>query len=108
MVFSCCIPTSDFETASELIRRHDDATMARAQEAQAIVWDRERSAPDGLHGGGWVALARGHALRRDRVDVRHVVGGELHLERGHVLLEILAALGAGDRDDVVAARVHPG
>src|SRR3954452_4453721 len=53
-----------------------------------------------------VALA-GH-LGQLGVDVPELVVAELDLRRAPVLLEVGHALGAGDRDDVVALRQHPG
>jgi hypothetical protein len=32
----------------------------------------------------------------------------MHVERVYVLLQVLAAFSAGDRDDIVALREHPG
>jgi hypothetical protein len=40
--------------------------------------------------------------------VREVGRGRLHVDRAEVLLEVGPALGAGDRDDVVATGEHPG
>src|SRR6476659_1345098 len=48
-----------------------------------------------------------HSLRRDLLDLLQVAGRELDLERAHVLLEILALLGAGDGHDMVALHQHP-
>ena len=57
------------------------------------------------HTGFVVALARG--LRKLRIDARQVVRCQLDVDRAGVLLEVRAALGAGDRDQVVAACEHP-
>src|ERR671930_2146723 len=48
------------------------------------------------------------ALGQRRGDLGEVLGGQLDVERADVLLETLDAPGAGDRDDVVALREHPG
>src|SRR5919197_4452927 len=48
------------------------------------------------------------ALGQRRGDLGEVRGGQLDVERADVLLETLDAARAGDRDDVVALREHPG
>src|SRR5262245_34096729 len=60
------------------------------------------------HRRGGIALAGGGALGGDRVDPGELVGGQRDVDGGDVLLEIAPPLGAGDRDDVVAARQDPG
>src|SRR5205085_5876774 len=44
---------------------------------------------------------------KDRLEVSQVVGGQHHLERRDVLLEVLDPRRARDRDDVLALREHP-
>src|SRR4030095_2347654 len=45
---------------------------------------------------------------RGGIDARQVRGGQADVVRRPVLLEVLAALRAGNRDDVLALREHPG
>src|SRR4051794_17898198 len=54
-----------------------------------------------------VAVARRRADRRDLVEARQVVVGQLDVERRDVLLEVVDVLRAGDRHDVIAAAQHP-
>src|SRR3954468_22053460 len=82
---------------------HDAAVAAKltASSASAIRTRRDsrgRSAVDRGHARRVVALAR--RLGQLRVDAGEVVVAELDVGRREVLLEVLAALGAGDRDDV--------
>jgi hypothetical protein len=53
--------------------------------------------------GGARARDRGHGI----CDLRELVGAQLDVRRGDVLLQTRAALGPGDRDDVVALGQHP-
>ena len=68
----------------------------------ATACDR-RLPVDGRHVGVAIALGGG-----DGVEHGEVFLGELDVERGHVLLQVGAALGAGDRRHVAARRVHEG
>jgi hypothetical protein len=47
-------------------------------------------------------------VRRDLVDATQIDLAQMHVERVYVLLQVLAAFSAGDRDDIVALREHPG
>ena len=51
-----------------------------------------------------VALPAGRAFRCRLVDPLQVLAREGDPERGHVLLQVLAALGAGDGDDALLGR----
>src|SRR5262249_29493304 len=62
---------------------------------------------DALHRVGGIARPGARADRRRLGDALQVGGGELHLERGEVLVYALRALRAGDRDDVLALREQP-
>src|SRR5439155_18329483 len=55
----------------------------------------------------WVAVAGRGSGREDLVQAGLVLGTELHLGRGRILLEVAAALGAGYRHDVVALGLYP-
>src|SRR5262245_27367389 len=78
----------------------------------------ERSMTIGTRGIRWtLAVERRHPLRgvavaqalgQCRGDLGEVLGRQLDIERADVLLETLDAPSAGDRDDVVALREHPG
>jgi len=46
--------------------------------------------------------------RHELIQTCKIVGRELNLQRGDVLLEIFPPLGSWDRNDVVAFRQHPG
>ena len=58
---------------------------------------------DGRHVGVAIALGGGHGVEHGEVLL-----GELDVERGHVLLQVGAALRARDRRHVAARRVHEG
>lgn len=55
-----------------------------------------------------VALAHGRVHRKDGLDLLQVRGGELHLQRGVVLVEVRGLGGAGDGDHVGSLGVQPG
>jgi hypothetical protein len=54
-----------------------------------------------------IAIACGRAGGEDFVEPTQIVRAKLYIERGNIFLEILAALGTGDGDDVVVLRQHP-
>src|SRR5687768_10780840 len=60
------------------------------------------------HGALGIALAGGDALGRHLLDAGHVLGSQPDLQRGHVLLQVLPPLGAGDGDHVLPAPQYPG
>src|SRR5579859_6797938 len=60
---------------------------------------------DGRHVG--IALACREARRQRRVDALEIALRQLHVECLYVLLEMRAALAAGNRNDVAALRQHP-
>ena len=65
--------------------------------SQASMWDMSP-----------YRVADHRVARHGRVEGGQVVGGEVHVGGADVLLEVGDPLGAGDRDDVVALREHPG
>src|SRR5512140_1597827 len=65
------------------------------------------SSAEQLNGLGVIAVAGGGALRCDLVDALEICARERHADGAYVLLEILAALGAGNGNHVVALREHP-
>src|SRR5689334_8299450 len=67
-----------------------------------------RLAVEMRHLRGVVAGAGGKLRRYRRIDAREIVGGELEGERVERLLELLAPARARHRQNVVAARTHPG
>src|SRR5690349_18128273 len=67
-----------------------------------------RLAVDRFHSALVVALARRGARRQNLIEALEVGVGQLHVHRADILVEILDVLGAGDRNDVIALREHPG
>src|SRR6478735_3076927 len=55
-----------------------------------------------------IARAGCDVPRHELIQTCKIVGRELNLQRGDVLLEVFAPLGSWDRHDVVAFRQHPG
>jgi hypothetical protein len=55
-----------------------------------------------------VAFACGGSGREYLVETPQVPIAEIHVESGDILVEIFAALGARDRDDIIALSEHPG
>jgi len=73
--------------------------------------ERRRPRPlaiDSSHHLFRITGTRRDALRRKLIWSRKVLRRERHVERRCILLEIFAALRAGDRHDIVALRQHPG
>src|ERR1039458_10460544 len=58
------------------------------------------------HPGLVIAIPR--RLRQLSLDPRQVIVAELHVDRRRVLLQVLAALRAGNRDQILALSQHPG
>src|SRR5579871_2759854 len=68
----------------------------------------EPSDEHALHAAGGIAGAGGGAHRDRLADLRRLVGAQRNVERAEIFLQPLDALGAGDRDHVVALRQQPG
>src|SRR5579885_2592691 len=68
----------------------------------------EPSDEHALHAAGGIAGAGGGAHRDRLADLRRLVGAQRYVERAEIFLQPLDALGAGDRDHVVALRQQPG
>src|SRR3954471_15204943 len=86
------------------------ATCTAAARRTRCARARAASGPlqtEALHRLGRVALALGRPVRERLVEPPQVVVSERDLRRGDVLLEVLHALRAGDRHDVLASRENP-
>src|SRR5690349_9691259 len=92
------------------LRRREKMSYSRSPLADRSTTVGTRGMPRNLaiqrgHPAPVVALAAGRGQLG--VDPREVVLGQLDVARAPVLLEVGHALGAGDRDDVVALGEHP-
>src|SRR4051794_7049451 len=82
--------------------------IAAARRTRCARGRCDRLQTEALHRLGRVALALRGADRERLVEAAEVVFRQLDVRCRDVLLEVLDALRARDRDDVVAAREHPG
>ena len=88
-------------------RRQASAGPADGSQIRSVP-ARSRLAVERRHTRRRITFAGRDAFRRDRVDGAEVLGAQRDVEGAQVLVEIRAALGAGDRDDALALRQHPG
>src|SRR3954447_12360399 len=105
--------------ASSASRRSPPTSRARGSPAAAMCTAAARRTrcargrcarlqTEALHRLGGVALALGGADRERLVELLEVLVGQVDVRGCDVLLEVLDALGARDRHDVVTAREDPG
>src|SRR5881394_845767 len=85
-----------------------DQRMASSSHRPASQDRTPRLDVDALHRVRRIARAGARADRRDRGDLLDLGRGQPDVERGEVLLDALLALGARDRDHVLALRQQPG
>src|SRR5258705_3475941 len=85
-----------------------DQRVASSSHRPASQARTARLEVDLLHPVGRIARAGGSADRSDGGDLLDVCRVEPDVERGEVLFKALLALGAGDRDHVLALREQPG
>ena len=103
-------PIEDYDdlTAAQVVSQLGDLDAAGAA-PRARLRAPQREPQDGAGGGRAEArlVPRADGLG-ERVELGEVLGGELQVRRGGVLLQPRAPLRARDRDDVVALREQPG